>query len=226
MSGGSYRGWNLTAPIIVIQDLAKRFGTVRAVEDLSLTINSGETVALLGPNGAGKTTMISMLLGLFAADCGSVQVVGQSPQHAIAAGQVGTMLQDASLMPGVSSRELLTFVRSLYPEPMQMTELVELAGITSILNRRVDHLSGGEAQRVRFALAIAGNPTLLILDEPTTAMDVQARRHFWDRMRALAKEGKTILFATHYLEEANSAGWPHSSYGAWAPGCRRDAGRH
>src|SRR5581483_11259330 len=138
-------------------------------------------------------------------DAGSVRVLGQTPREAIAGGRVGAMLQDAGLMPGVTVAELLGFVRSLYARPLPFDELVETAALQEILRRRVDKLSGGQAQRVRFALAIAGDPALVVLDEPTVAMDVESRHTFWQRMAAMAAAGKTILFATHYLEEAEQA---------------------
>jgi ABC-2 type transport system ATP-binding protein len=188
-----------------LRGLVKRFGATTAVAGVDLDLAPGETVALLGPNGAGKSTTIGMLLGLLEPDAGEVRVLGRSPRAAVAAGQVGAMLQEAGLMPGVRVGELLAFVRSLYPAPLSLQDLVETAGLEEVLDRRAERLSGGQAQRVRFAMAIAGDPALVVLDEPTAAMDVQARRAFWGRMRALAEAGKTILFATHYLEEADMA---------------------
>jgi ABC-2 type transport system ATP-binding protein len=190
---------------VVLEGVSRSFGPVQAVDGLTLTIRTGETVALLGPNGAGKSTAIGLLLGLLAPDGGRVAVGGRDPRAAVAAGGVGAMLQDAGLMPGVRVGELLTFVRGLFPKPLPVRDLVETAGLGAILDRRVDRLSGGQAQRVRFAMAIAGDPALIVLDEPTAAMDVEARRAFWERMGTFARDGKTILFATHYLEEADMA---------------------
>src|SRR5579859_3291681 len=144
-------------------------------------------------------------LGLLDPDQGQVQVYGRPAAHAVAAGLVGAMLQDAGLMPGVRVGELLAMVRSLYPRPLPLDDLVGVADLGSLLRRRVDRLSGGQAQRVRFAAAIAGDPQLLVLDEPTAAMDVQARRNFWQQIRAFAGRGRTVLFATHYLHEADDA---------------------
>ena len=146
-----------------------------------------------------------MLLGLLTPGRGQVQVYGRPPSQAVAAGLVGAMLQDAGLMPGVRVGELLAMVRGLYPRTLPMGDLVNVAGLGSLLGRRADQLSGGQAQRVRFAAAIAGDPQLLVLDEPTAAMDVQARRNFWKQIRGFAGRGRTVLFATHYLHEADDA---------------------
>jgi ABC-2 type transport system ATP-binding protein len=185
--------------------LAMSYGSTVALAGLDLHVAAGETVALLGPNGAGKTTTIGLLVGLLTPAGGQVQVYGQSPSQAVADGLVGAMLQDAGLMPGVRVGELLTMVRGLYPRPLPLGELAGLAGLGPLLGRRADRLSGGQAQRVRFAAAIAGDPQLLLLDEPTSAMDVQARRNFWEQIHAFAGRGRTVLFATHYLHEADDA---------------------
>jgi len=191
--------------VVLAAGLAKSYGSTVALAGLDLQVAAGETVALLGPNGAGKSTAISLLLGLLSADRGEARVYGRSPSQAVADGLVGAMLQDASLMPGVRVGELLTMVRGLYPRPVSLADLVGLADLGPLLGRRVDRLSGGQAQRVRFATAIAGDPQLLVLDEPTAAMDVQARRGFWRQIRDFAGRGRTVLFATHYLQEADDA---------------------
>lgn len=183
--------------------ISKSYAAVRAVESMDLEIGSGQAVALLGPNGAGKSTAIGMLLGLVKPSSGTVSLFGQTPDEAVRAGHVGAMLQDGALVPGMTVREVVEFVRGLYPEPMPLEEVLELANLTGLVKRRADQLSGGQAQRVRFALAVAGTPRLLVLDEPTSAMDVESRRSFWAGMRAYAAAGRTILFATHYLEEAD-----------------------
>ena len=192
-------------PAIWAAGLAKSYGPTVALADLDLHVAAGETVALLGPNGAGKTTTIGLLLGLLSPGRGQVQVYGQPPSQAVAGGLVGAMLQDAGLMPGVRVGELLTMVRGLYPRPLPFGELAGIAGLASLLGRRADRLSGGQAQRVRFAVAIAGDPLLLVLDEPTAAMDVPARRNFWRQIHGFASRGRTVLFATHYLHEADDA---------------------
>ena len=188
---------------ITFTGVSKSYETVRAVESLDLEIDSGQAVALLGPNGAGKSTSIGMLLGLVRPSGGTVRVFGQTPDAAVRAGLIGAMLQDGALVPGLTVREVVDFVRGLYPEPLPLAEILELANLTTLAKRRADQLSGGQAQRVRFALAAAGAPKLLVLDEPTSAMDVESRRSFWASMRAYAAGGRTVLFATHYMEEAD-----------------------
>lgn len=193
------------APAVAIEGLTKAFGDNLAVSDLDLDIPRGQTVALLGPNGAGKSTTIGMLAALVNPDRGRVSVRGHAPREAVKAGLVGVMLQDAGLMPGVSVQELLIMTRGLYSHPLSMEELVSSADLGPLLSRRVDRISGGESRRVRFALAIAGDPEIIVLDEPTAAMDVESRQRFWLQMRVFTEAGKTILFSTHYLEEADDA---------------------
>ena len=196
---------SIAAPAVRITGLVKSYGSTRAVDGVDLEIQPGETVALLGPNGAGKSTTIGLLLGLLTPDQGTIEVGGMPPRRAVAAGHIGAMLQESGMMPGVRVGELLRFVRSLYSQPLSLDDLVEAAGLEGLLHRRADRLSGGQAQRVRFAMGIAGDPSVVVLDEPTAAMDVEARRAFWERMRRLSAAGRTILFATHYLEEADAA---------------------
>ncbi len=184
--------------------VSKNYGEVKAMDSLDLSIERGETVALLGPNGAGKSTTISMLLGLLPTDEGEVRLFGESPHEAVAAGRVGAMLQEAGLPSNVKVRELVSFVRGLYPEPLPVEEILTTAGLADLADRRSNKLSGGQTARVRFALALAGDPDLLVLDEPTAAMDVESRRAFWKSMRFHAATGRTILFSTHYLEEADA----------------------
>lgn len=183
--------------------VSKTYGQVRAVDRLDLTLRAGETVALLGPNGAGKSTTLDLLLGLRNPDSGTVRLFGATPQQALAAGRVGAMLQSGGLMAGAKVRELVGFACAVHPRGYPVAEVLETAGITDIADRLVDKLSGGQEQRVRFALATAGAGDLIVLDEPTVAMDVSARQSFWGTMRGLAAAGRTVLFATHYLEEAD-----------------------
>jgi ABC-2 type transport system ATP-binding protein len=193
---------------IRLAGLAKTFqtpqGPVRAVAGVDLKIAPGETVALLGPNGAGKSTTIEMLLGLTPPDAGTVSVFGLPPEAAVDAGGVAAMLQTGSLIRDLSVRELVTMIASLYPEPLPVDEALELAGVAGLAGRRTQKLSGGETQRVRFAVAIVADPDLLVLDEPTVAMDVESRRAFWAAMRAFVAREKTVVFATHYLDEADA----------------------
>ena len=176
---------------------------IHAVRGVDLTIAPGQTVALLGPNGAGKSTTIDMLLGLAIPDTGTATVFGRPPDDAVSAGAVGAMLQTGGLIPDLSVRELTTMVASLYPAPMAVDDVLQLTGIDDIARQRTNRLSGGQTQRVRAAIALVGNPALLVLDEPTVGMDVESRRAFWSTMRTYAAYGRTILFATHYLDEAD-----------------------
>ncbi|WP_406399857.1 ABC transporter ATP-binding protein [Streptomyces sp. NBC_00879] len=193
-----------TTPVVSFEKVNKSYGTVRAVADLSLTLHPGETVALLGPNGAGKSSTLDLLLGLRPADTGSVRLFGTTPQQAVAAGRVGAMLQSGGLMEEVRVRELVKLACALHPRPYPVDQVLAQAGIGQIADRMVNKLSGGQEQRVRFALATAGANDLIVLDEPTTGMDVQARHSFWATMREQTEQGRTVLFATHYLEEADA----------------------
>jgi ABC-2 type transport system ATP-binding protein len=194
-----------TGPIVSFENVSKHYGSLKAVDGLSLELRPGETVALLGPNGAGKSTSLDMLLALRKPTSGKIRMFGKDPYHAVKAGQVGAMLQSGGLMPEVTVRELVTLVTGLHPRPEQVATTLRRAGIEKIADQRVDRLSGGQTQRVRFALAIVGECPLIVLDEPTTAMDVETRRTFWASMKEEVAEGKTLLFATHYLEEADQA---------------------
>ena len=193
---------------VMLQGLVKSFagehGPVHAVRGIDVAIEPGETVALLGQNGAGKSTTIDMMLGLLEPDAGVARVFGVTARDAVASGRVGAMLQGGALIRDLSVRELLTMVASLYPRPLDVDETIALTGIERIADRRTQKLSGGETQRARFAAALVSNPDLLVLDEPTVAMDVEARRAFWATMREFASQGRTVLFATHYLEEADA----------------------
>jgi ABC-2 type transport system ATP-binding protein len=191
-------------PVVSFSGVSKVYGQVKAVSDLDLTLRPGETVALLGPNGAGKSTALDLLLGLRNPDAGTVEVFGTTPGKAIARGQVGAMLQSGGLMEDVRVRELVKLACDLHPKAFPVQEVLEHAGVTDIADRMVNKLSGGQEQRVRFALATAGASDLIILDEPTTGMDVTVRQAFWGTMRAQADLGRTVLFATHYLEEADA----------------------
>ena len=193
---------------IVLSALEKTFrspeGPVRAVRGIDVAISAGETVAFLGPNGAGKSTTIDMVLGLLEPDAGSISVFGRSPHGAVDAGAVGAMLQTGTLLRDLEVRELVSMMASLYPAPLDVDEVLGLTGISELAGRRTQKLSGGQTQRVRFAVALVSNPDLLVLDEPTVAMDVESRHAFWSSMREFTSRGKTVLFATHYLEEADA----------------------
>jgi ABC-2 type transport system ATP-binding protein len=192
------------ASAIEARGLRKSYGEIEAVRGVDISIDTGETVALLGPNGAGKSTTIDMILGLAEPDGGTVSVFGEDPTAAIDAGSVGAMLQTGALIRDLSVRELVEMVASLYPAPLPVDEALQLTGLQEIGAQRTQKLSGGQTQRVRFAVALVSNPKLLVLDEPTVAMDVEGRHSFWTTMRGLAAQGRTVLFATHYLEEADA----------------------
>jgi ABC-2 type transport system ATP-binding protein len=179
-------------------------GPVHAVRGVDVVVRQGETVALLGPNGAGKSTTVDMLLGLQQPDEGSVAVFGGPPEQAVRAGRIGVMLQEGGVLRDLTVRELVSMMAALFPNPLRVDETLSLAKLDGIADRRTERLSGGESQRLRFAVALVSDPDLLVLDEPTVGMDVESRRAFWTTVRRLSGGGKTFLFATHYLEEADA----------------------
>jgi ABC-2 type transport system ATP-binding protein len=193
-----------TTTAVTLSGVTKRYGEVQAVAGVDLTIRPGEVVALLGPNGAGKSTTIEMLLGLVRPDQGAVEIYGAAPAEAIATGRVGAMLQSGGIIEDARVSELVTLVASLHAHALPVPEALQRAGITDLARRTFKALSGGQKQRVRFAMAIVAQPDLIVLDEPTTGMDVESRRAFWASMHAETALGRTVLFATHYLDEADS----------------------
>jgi ABC-2 type transport system ATP-binding protein len=192
-------------PVVSFENVSKQYGSLKAVDGLSLQLNARQTVALLGPNGAGKSTSLDMLLALRKPTGGTIRMFGEDPYTAVKSGRVGAMLQSGGLMPEVTVRELVTLVTGFHPNPEPVAVTMKRAGVDGFADQRVDKLSGGQTQRVRFALAICGKSELIVLDEPTAAMDVETRRLFWASMKAEVAEGRTLLFATHYLEEADQA---------------------
>src|SRR5215475_16185998 len=182
-----------------LRGVHKSFGKVRAVQGIDLVIAPGEIVALLGPNGAGKTTTIDMILGLSQPTAGHVSVYGTQPRRAIERGLVSAVLQVGGLLKDLTVAETARYTASLFASSRPVDEVLRRAGISDIADRRVGKCSGGEQQRLRFAMALLPNPELLILDEPTTGMDVEGRREFWAAIRKDAELGRTVLFATHYL---------------------------
>ena len=185
-----------------LRGLHKRYGEIHAVDGMDLMIAPGEVVALLGPNGAGKSTTVDTLLGLTKPDAGEVSIFGQKPREAVRAGAVGAMLQGGALLDEATVAESVGLIAALHSKPLPVAEALRRAGVDDIAGRRCSKLSGGQKQRVRFALALVCDPDLLVLDEPTVAMDVETRRAFWAAMREYTASGRTVLFATHYLEEA------------------------
>ncbi len=189
---------------IALSGLTKSFGEVHAVRGVDLTIGQGEVVALLGPNGAGKTTTVDLVLGLADPDAGGAEVFGLAPTDAVARGLVSAVMQSGGLLKDLTVRETVQYTASLFASARTVAEVLETAGLTEIAGRHVGKCSGGEQQRLRFAMALVPDPELIILDEPTTGMDVATRRAFWASIRADAARGRTIVFATHYLDEADS----------------------
>ena len=193
-----------TSPAIQLAGLTKKFGNLTAVNDIDLTIQPGEVVALLGPNGAGKSTTIDLLLGLARPTDGTAELFGEDPRQAIVTGRVGAMLQGGALLSTTTVRESVALIHSLHKHPLSVEDAMRRAGVTDIARQKVASLSGGQMQRARFAVAVVSNPDLLVLDEPTAAMDVSARHSFWESMREFTRQGKTVVFATHYLDEADA----------------------
>jgi ABC-2 type transport system ATP-binding protein len=196
------------APAIRTSGLRKTFrtadgGTVVAVDDVDLVVEPGEIVAFLGPNGAGKTTTVDMLLGLTRPDAGTVEVFGGPPRRAVTQGRVSAVMQTGGLLNDFTVEETVRAIAATHGRSDRVGTVIERAGLAEIADRRVQACSGGEQQRLKFALALVPDPDLLILDEPTAGMDVATRQHFWDTMRADAALGRTIVFATHYLAEAD-----------------------
>lgn len=191
--------------VIEVHKLSKEFKGLKAVDDVSFSIGRGEIVAFLGPNGAGKSTTMLMLLGLLNPTSGYAKLFNENPKARMVRERIGVMLQHVSLMDTLKVRELLVLFKSYYRSSLSMEQLVEISGLQgSELKKRTEKLSGGQRQRVGFALALVGNPDLLFFDEPTVGMDSTSRKKFWEKVKKLAKEGKTIIFSTHYLQEADN----------------------
>ena len=196
-------------PAIDLRGLRKTFEAadgerVHAVDGLDLTVRPGEIVAFLGPNGAGETTTIDLLLGLARPDEGSVRLFGAEPEAAVGSGRVSAVMQSGGLLKDLTVEETVQLVAALFVSTRPVSEVLARAGIADIGGRMVGKCSGGQQQRLRFALALLPNPDLIVLDEPTTGMDVEGRREFWNAMREDSNRGRTVLFATHYLDEADA----------------------
>jgi ABC-2 type transport system ATP-binding protein len=198
----------MSPPAIEVESLHRSFRSpggepVHAVAGVDLRIGAGEVVAVLGPNGAGKTTLIDMMLGLTEPTRGTVRVFGLPPRRAVTAGRISAVLQTGGLLRDLTVRETVQLIASTFPAHADVDDVIARAGISGQADRLVSKCSGGEQQRLRFALALLPDPDLLVLDEPTAGMDVEARRGFWASMHAEAAEGRTVVFATHYLAEAD-----------------------
>ncbi|WDS37939.1 ABC transporter ATP-binding protein [Pseudoxanthomonas sp.] len=187
-----------------LHGIHKRYGALTALDGVDLALQPGRVLALLGPNGAGKSTVVSLLLGLQRADAGQALLFGQSPQDIGVRRRVGVMLQSAALPDTLHVGELLAQTRGYYAEALSVADCVAIAGLDGLLRRRYGALSGGQQRRVQFALAICGRPQVLFLDEPTTGMDIQARRQLWAAIGERAAAGCAVLLTTHYLEEAEA----------------------
>ena len=177
---------------------------VHALQNANLTVQPGEIIALLGTNGAGKTTLLDLILGLTTPTAGTVTVMGHSPTQAVYKQHIGALMQTGGLLNELTVKDTVEMIAATFPKHLPLNEVITQANLEPIYTRRVGKCSGGEQQRLRFALAILGNPEILILDEPTAGMDAGARRRFWDSMTHQARQGRTIIFATHYLEEAEN----------------------
>ncbi|QDP98611.1 ABC transporter ATP-binding protein [Microlunatus elymi] len=202
-AGATTPGAEQPGSALELAGLHKAYGPVRAVDGVDLEVRRREIVAMLGPNGAGKSTINEMITGLVQPDSGRLSVLGRQPRVAVAEGRVGAMLQAGALLHDATTRDVLRLMHGLHRHPLPLDEVIERAELGDFLKTKSDKLSGGQAQRLRYALAIMPDPELLILDEPTVGMDVEVRRQFWASMRDFAADGRTVLFATHYLEEAD-----------------------
>ena len=192
------------APLARLRQAGKRYGTIHALDGLDLELHAGQVLALLGPNGAGKTTAVGLLLGLQAADEGSVELFGLPPSSLRARRRTGVMLQTAGIPDTLKVRELVALTRSYYPDPRSVDECLAMAGLRELAERRYGQLSGGQQRRVQFAMAVCGRPQLLFLDEPTTGLDLDARQAMWRAIGELSAQGCGVLLTTHYLEEAEA----------------------
>ncbi|NJP97939.1 ABC transporter ATP-binding protein [Nonomuraea sp. FMUSA5-5] len=193
----------MTKSVWEMRAVTKTYGPVTALADVDLDVGEGETVAVLGPNGAGKSTLLSIALGLRTPGSGTARVLGRPPLEALRAGRVGVLLQESGLLEDVRVGELVAAVAGMYPRPLPPERAMRAAGVEDLARRRVGALSGGQRQRVRFALCVVGDPDVLVLDEPTVGLDVEGRRALWQEVRARTAQGRTAVFATHYLAEAD-----------------------
>lgn len=191
-------------PVAALRQAVKRRGATLALNGLDLVIRPGQCVALLGPNGAGKSTSVALLTGRLRPDEGEARLFDGDPRDVAARGRMGVMLQEAGLPRTLTVREQVDLFRGYYRKPRPLDEIVRLAGLEGLERRRCGALSGGQQRRVQFALAIAGRPDFLVLDEPTTGMDIDARRGLWTAVRAEIARGAAVLLTTHHLDEAEA----------------------
>ena len=196
----------MTSPAIRAADVTKRYGSLTAVDGVSLEVSQGEIFGIIGPNGAGKTTFMECLEGLRLPDSGDIDVLGEDPAHPTKRWRerIGVQLQTAALPPKITVDEALALFASMYSDPADPSALLHELGIASKGRSYVDKLSGGQRQRVFIALALLGKPELVFLDELTTALDPQARLAMWDVVRSIRQGGATVVMTTHYMEEAEA----------------------
>jgi ABC-2 type transport system ATP-binding protein len=187
-----------------LSGVKKRYGETVALDGLDLEVRPGELLAVLGPNGAGKSTAIGIMLGLQAPEAGEARLFGRSPHDLTARRGVGVMMQEVALPDALKVRELVAMTAAYYPAPPPVAETIALAGIEKIAERPYAKLSGGQKRQAQFALAICGRPRLLVLDEPTTGLDINARETMWATIRRLVAGGTSVVLTTHYIEEAQA----------------------
>ena len=189
---------------VQLEHASKSFGKVQALKQVSFKVEPGEVIAFLGPNGAGKTTAISLMMGLRAPDSGTATIFGRDPRDPQNRSRIGVMLQESDVPSTLKVREVVDFIARAYSNPLTVAKALEMADLSELANRPASNLSGGQKKRLAFALAVIGNPDVLFLDEPTAALDVEARRGFWEQVGTFTRSGKTIILTTHYLEEADA----------------------
>lgn len=191
-------------PVLEAVGVTRRFGAVVALDDVSLAVRPGELVGLLGPNGAGKTTLLSLVTGLRRPDSGVVRLFGGDPRDPAHRVSLGTTPQETGLPATLTVREVADFVAGHYPSPMPRGEVLERFGLTDLAKRQTGGLSGGQKRRLAVALALVGRPRLVVLDEPTTGLDVEARHELWQALRDYHADGATVVVTSHYLEEVEA----------------------
>lgn len=193
-------------PVISFDDVSKRYGSTHALNNINLDILPGQIIALVGPNGAGKSTLVETIMGLRTADSGTVKVfnvdIAKHPKSHLK--RIGVQLQETKVFPKLSGREYLNFFEKLYDNPLSVDAVIEQLDMQTFIDKPLDKVSGGQKQRVALALSIINDPDLIILDEPTVGLDPIARKEFWRFIRNLQSDGKTLLFTTHYMEEAQA----------------------
>ena len=189
---------------VQLEHASKSFGKVQALKQVSFKVEPGEVIAFLGPNGAGKTTAISLMMGLRAPDSGTATIFGLDPRDPQNRSRIGAMLQESDVPSTLKVREVVDFIARAHSNPLTVAKALEMADLTELANRPASNLSGGQKKRLAFALAVIGNPDILFLDEQTAALDVEARRGFWEQVGTFTRSGKTIILTTNYLEEADA----------------------